>query len=383
MAISHKTIQADVPLNESAIRPSWEQTQPQTLDNRLAHFIAIVATRLWQTTSAGLAARYTTHLTVIVVVVAALLLGQPANSNRPPTNNRLLSIAPVVSPKDETPSFVSDFAERGVFIDSNIVSSIPNAKTIVPVRIRREIVIYRVQPGDNVQSIAAAFGLKPETILWSNPAIEDLPDLLKVDQEVVILPIDGVYHEVKDGDTLDSIAKLYKVDVTNITDVPWNNLTPPNYTLVVGSKIIVKDGTKPFVQKVVTSYSGPIPDGAHGSGQFMWPVTGRITQDYWSGHRALDIAIPSGSPVYASDSGYVTFAGWTDVGYGFLVRIDHGNGFETLYAHNSQLLVTAGEAVTRGQLIALSGSTGHSTGPHCHFEIRLNGVPQNPRLYLP
>jgi murein DD-endopeptidase MepM/ murein hydrolase activator NlpD len=253
----------------------------------------------------------------------------------------------------------------------------------VPFRTRREIVVYQVQPGDNVQSIAAAFGLQPETILWSNPSIEDLPDLLKIGQEVVILPIDGVYHEVKAGDTLESIAKLYKVDVSNITDVPWNNLTPPDYAITVGSKLIVKDGTKPFIPKVVTSYTGPIPSGAQGTGQFRWPVVGYITQDFWSGHRAIDIAVPSGSPVYAADSGYVTFSGWTDVGYGFLVRIDHGNGFETLYAHNTQLLVVAGEAVVRGQLIAYSGSTGHSTGPHVHFEVRLNGVPLNPRLYLP
>ena len=381
MAISQKTIPTDAPLSKSPSRPLFDLSWSNTLDSRLAHLIAVVATRLWQTTTAGLTARYTTHLTLLTVVIAALILGRPVANSNLPINNQSSVIA---SAAIDDPSFLSNtIAEHGLFFDSNIVSRIPNARTIVPFRTRRDIIIYRVQSGDNVQSIAAAFGLQPETILWSNPAIEDLPDLLKIDQEVVILPIDGVYHEVKDGDTLSSIAKLYKVDVANITDVPWNNLTPPNYTIAVGSKLIVKDGTKPFVVKVVTSYAGPIPAGAQGTGQFRWPVVGYITQDFWAGHRALDIAVPSGSPVYASDGGYVSFSGWTDVGYGWLVRINHGNGFETLYAHNSQLLVQAGEAVVRGQLIALSGSTGHSTGPHCHFEIRLNGALVNPRLYLP
>lgn len=379
MAISHKAIQSDAALNQSRTRQPLDLPWPQTLDSRLAHFIAFIATRLWQTTAAGLAARYTTHLTVLLVVIAALLLGKPIAASHLPVNNP----PTVIAAATDDLSLANTFAERGLFVDSSVVSRLPSAHTTVPFRTRREIFVYHVQGGDNVQGIAATFGLKPETILWSNPVIEDLPDLLKIDQEVIILPIDGVYHQVKTGDTLDSIAKLYKVDVSNITGVEWNNLTPPSYQITAGSKLIVKDGTKPFVAKVVTSYSGPIPTGAAGSGQFRWPVVGYITQDYWAGHRALDISAPTGAPVYAADGGYVTFSGWTDVGYGWLVRINHGNGFETLYAHNSQLLVIAGEAVARGQLIALAGSTGRSTGPHSHFEIRYNGTLVNPRLYLP
>jgi Peptidase family M23/LysM domain len=381
MAISQKSLRTNTRLRESRAESLFDLSLPKTFDNRVAHGLAIMATRLWQTTTAGLVTRYTAHLTVLVVVIAAIALSRPASA-APAVNSTNQTLNNSIGASSDA-SLQETFAEHGLFVDSNIVSRLPNAHTTVPFRTRREIVIYHVQPGDNVQGIAAAFGLQPETILWSNPAIEDFPDLLKIDQEVVILPIDGVYHEVKTGDTLDSIAKLYKVDVANIADVPWNNLTPPNYDITVGSKLIVKDGTKPFIPKVVTSYSGPVPTGAQGSGQFRWPVVGYITQDFWSGHTALDIAVPTGSPVYAADAGYVSFSGWTDVGYGWLVRIDHGNGFETWYAHNSQLLVTAGEAVVRGQLIALSGSTGHSTGPHCHFEIRLNGVPVNPRLYLP
>lgn len=380
MAISQKSFRSDTQLSEPRANPLLVLPSA-ALSNRFAHGLAIIATRMWQTTTAGLASRYVAHITVLIVVIAAIALSHPASA-APVSININVTANSSIAPNND-PSLLQTFAEHGLFVDSNVVARLADAHTTVPFRTRREIVVYEVQPGDNVQSIAAAFGLQPETILWSNPPIEDLPDLLKIGQEVVILPIDGVYHEVKAGDTLESIAKLYKVDVSNITDVPWNNLTPPNYAITVGSKLIVKDGTKPFIPKVVTSYTGPIPSGAQGTGQFRWPVVGYITQDYWSGHRAIDIGIPQGTPVYAADSGYVTFSGWTDVGYGWLVRINHGNGFETLYAHNSQLLVTAGESVVRGQLISYSGNTGHSTGPHLHFEVRLNDVPVNPRLYLP
>ena len=345
----------------------------------LARGAAWIATRLWRATTAGLATRFAAHITILAVIIAAAMLQHPAQA----ASRIVVFNQPLAARGSTDQALLEIFAERGLFADSNVVSRLADAHTTVPFRIRRDIEIYQVQPGDNVQSIAAAFGLKPETIMWSNPAIEDLPDLLKIDQQVVILPIDGVYHEVKDGDTLESIAKKYKVDVAAITDVEWNHLQPPNYLITVGMKLIVKDGVKPFIPKVVISYTGPIPSGARGTGQFRWPVVGYITQDYWSGHRALDIAAPPGTPVYAADAGYVTFVGWTDVGYGYLVRIDHGNGFETWYAHNSSFAVTLGQRVERGQVIAYSGSTGHSTGPHLHFELRYLGVPQNPRVYLP
>jgi murein DD-endopeptidase MepM/ murein hydrolase activator NlpD len=353
---------------------------PYPYEDAIAHTVARLAIPIWQITTAGVIPRYAAHLTILIVVIAALILGRPAPASR---SSAIVNQPAAATRNDADPPALETFFERGFYVDSNVVSRLADAHTAVPLRTRREIEIYVVQPGDTVQGIALMFGLQPETIMWSNPAIEDTPDLLKIGQEVVILPIDGVYHEVKDGDTLDGIARTYKVDISAITDVPWNNLKPPDYTITPGMKLIVAGGTKPIVAKVVTSYTGPIPSGATGTGQFLWPVLGRITQDYWSGHRALDIAVPPGTPVLAADSGYVSFVGWTDVGYGYLVRIDHGNGFETWYAHNTSFAVTLGERVDRGQIIAYSGSTGHSTGPHVHFEIRYLGVPQNPRIYLP
>ncbi|MGD9099645.1 MAG: M23 family metallopeptidase [Anaerolineae bacterium] len=119
------------------------------------------------------------------------------------------------------------------------------------------------------------------------------------------------------------------------------------------------------------------------TGAFSWPARGMITQGYWWGHQALDIGAPTGSSVLAADTGNVSFAGWTNTGYGYLVILEHDQGYVTYYAHLSQIHVAPGQAVSRGQGIGAVGSTGNSTGPHLHFEIRLDDVKQNPLVYLP
>lgn len=117
----------------------------------------------------------------------------------------------------------------------------------------------------------------------------------------------------------------------------------------------------------------------------IWPVNGPVTSGFgirWGRmHTGIDIAVPTGTPVHASAAGTVVYASWMS-GYGFLVAIDHGNGLATAYAHNSSLLVSVGQHVAQGEVISLSGSTGHSTGPHVHFEVRVNGVPVDPLQYL-
>ncbi len=128
------------------------------------------------------------------------------------------------------------------------------------------------------------------------------------------------------------------------------------------------------------------------TGSFRWPTSGRISS-YFGGrkspggigstnHKGIDIAVPRGTPIYAADGGTVTYAGWMS-GYGYLVQIDHGNGYVTRYGHNSSLTVSVGQHVYKGQQVARAGSTGNSTGNHCHFEVRYNGVAKNPLNYLP
>jgi len=255
--------------------------------------------------------------------------------------------------------------------------------TIIPERPRLGVITYTIQAGDTVQAIANLFGLEPTTVMWANPAIEDAPDLLRIGQDVTILPIDGVYHQVAEDDTLEVIAEKYEVEPEAITACEYNHLEPPDYVINEGMQIIVPGGEKPYVPKVVTSYTGAVPEGARGTGRFQWPVLGRITQGYWYGHRAIDIGAPTGSAVQAADGGFVSFTGWTDVGYGYLIVLDHANGFSTYYAHLSNIYVSAGQAVERGQVIGAVGSTGRSTGPHLHFEVRYYNAQQNPRAYLP
>lgn len=263
------------------------------------------------------------------------------------------------------------------------IARLAQPHTIIPERPRLGVITYTVQAGDTVQSIAASFGLQPTTISWSNPAIEDAPDLLRIGQQVTILPINGAYHEVTEGDTLESIAEEYKAEATAIVNCEYNPLEAPNYPIVAGMWLIIPGGEKPYVPKVVTTYTGSVPEGAEGTGQFQWPVLGRITQGYWYGHRAIDIGAPTGSAVVAADGGFISFAGWTDVGYGYLVVVDHANSFTTYYAHLSNIYVFEGQAIERGQVMGAVGSTGWSTGPHLHFEVRYGNVQQNPRAYLP
>ena len=122
-----------------------------------------------------------------------------------------------------------------------------------------------------------------------------------------------------------------------------------------------------------------------GSGRLSWPVSGPVTSGFGSRwgrmHEGIDIAVGPGTPVHAAAAGTVIYAGWME-GYGNLVVIDHGNGLSTAYGHNSALASSVGQGVSAGQVIAYSGSTGHSTGPHVHFEVRVNGSPVDPLGYL-
>ncbi len=328
----------------------------------------------WFRSDDSIPSRYASHL-AIILVVAVVLSGRGFGIEDLRKGEAFqLGMAP-----QEQVSFVSwgiggqdspDFLTRGVA-----------PITIIPERGRPDIMVYVVQSGDNVWKIAQSFGLRPETILWSNPELETWPDYITVGQELFILPMDGAYHEVKAGDTLQSIAERYSVDVSVIVGCEYNDLEEP-YQLQAGLRLAVPGGTRPLVPRYVRATAPPPTDAPRGSGNFMWPVSGYVTQAYWLGHQAIDVGAPTGTPIYASDTGYVAATGWMG-GYGNYLVINHGNGFETLYAHLSQIRVIAGQGVQRGQVIGLVGSTGRSTGPHLHFEIRQGGVKRNPFGFLP
>lgn len=382
----------------------WGEVKVAHLEHLFARAVAWAATRGWQVTAdwrsvRPVLSRASAHLAILALAVAAIIL----SGLNLPTQNVLTAIgAPQMdntnagltfsgASQNVTPTPLVNVS-NGEAVTYAVTNRLDNNTTIVPLaqphteipaRPRRGIITYTVQPGDTVQSIAEGFGLQPTTILWSNPDVENAPDMLGIGQGVFILPVDGVYHTVVEDDTLESIAEKYKVEVEDITGLSFNELQPPLFVIQEGDKLIVPGGAKPYVPRRVTSYSGPVPTNVTGSGAFGWPVLGTITQGYWWGHRAIDIGAPTGSATLASDGGYVSFVGWTDIGYGYLVILDHANGYVSYYAHLSQMYVTLGQQVNRGQVIGAVGSTGNSTGPHLHFEIRYNDVQQNPFVYLP
>ncbi|MEA3408035.1 MAG: M23 family metallopeptidase [Chloroflexota bacterium] len=249
--------------------------------------------------------------------------------------------------------------------------------------VQTSVFTYTVQPGDTVLGIAQKFGLEGNSILWGNEDLADNPDFLRLGQTLNILPVDGAYHTVAKGETVEDIAQEYKVDPSAITSYAGNDLDAP-YELQQGDKLIIPGGVKPYVPRHVVAYEGAIPaDAEKGTGTFAWPMSGYITQKFWSGHQAIDIGAPRGTPIVAADSGYVAVAQYSDVGYGRMLIIDHGNGYQTLYAHLNAHFVEVGTSVSKGQLIGHCGTTGHSTGPHLHFEIIKNSVRRNPMIYLP
>lgn len=261
------------------------------------------------------------------------------------------------------------------------------ASTLVSNLSKGETTEYRVQEGDTVSSIALKFGVNIDTIMWENNLKS--VDAIKVNQILKILPVTGVRHIVKRGETIYSLAKSHQVDAQNIIDYPFNVFAnDETFALSAGQELIIPDGVKPKeiiidTTRYLARTVAPIP-GVVGEGNFMWPTAGYISQKHAWYHQAVDIANKSNPNIVASQGGTVVTAGWNGGGYGNYVVIDHGNGYRTLYAHmlNNSISVKAGEKVGQGQKLGLMGSTGRSTGTHLHFEVIGPGGKLNPLTVL-
>jgi LysM repeat protein len=230
-----------------------------------------------------------------------------------------------------------------------------------------EISTYVVRKGDTIQGIAKMFDVSASTIVWAN----DIKNgIIKEGDTLVILPISGVQHIVKKGDTIEGIAKQYKADAY---DIARYNERDIKATLAVGEVLIVPDGEVALVQK--TSGTTSKLRGAGGpsyEGYYLRPIIGGRKSQGLHGYNGVDLATYIGAPIFAAAEGDVIVGmktGWNG-GYGKYIVIAHPNGTQTLYAHAIDIYVGVGDHVVKGQLIGLVGSTGKSTGPHLHFEVR-------------
>ena len=232
------------------------------------------------------------------------------------------------------------------------------------------ISIYVVREGDSLSQIAEMFGVTANTIIWAN----NIPhgDRISVGQTLVILPVSGVRHTVAKGDTLASIAKQFKGDIDEIAR--FNDL-PSTAELAVGTIIVIPDGELGTAVRQQYNVPNSVVYGTRGpfyEGYYTRPIAGGRKTQGLHGYNGVDLGAPFGTPVYASASGDVIVSratGWNG-GYGQYIVVSHGNGTQTLYAHLSNVIVSEGADVSQGQIIGYVGSTGRSTGPHIHFEVR-------------
>lgn len=268
--------------------------------------------------------------------------------------------------------------------------------TILPAKPRLDVIAYEVQKGDTIFGIAEKFNLAPETILWGNyETLYDDPHNLTPGQMLNILPADGVYYQWHAGDGLNGVSQFYGVTAEDIIEWEGNrlsfetigdysnpNIEPDTWLVIPGGRREFVNWSapritreNPAVAKVYgPGYCGEVMDGPIGTGVFIWPTVERHISGYdyspATNHRAIDIGGQLGNAIWAVDTGVVVYAGWNDWGYGEVIVIDHGNGWQSLYAHLSAYNVECGSYVYQGDVIGSMGSTGRSSGPHLHFELR-------------
>ena len=273
---------------------------------------------------------------------------------------------------------------------------------VEPVGIHSEqsFAAYTVQPGDTLLTVAVEVGADVTEIPCAVSPHFRATDPLIIGEQLEVPPPGWQCYQVAPGESLTQIAARYGLDPVTLIEVAWNGLDeaalgerplaessyvriPPIGGGAEGGGFVNFMLEQPLSVSPMTAYAiggtkarttqtyGPLPkDWPYGSGNFIWPVYGWMSQGYRGDHRAIDIAAAGGTFVTAADRGVVIRSGWNDQGYGTFVVIDHNIDYITLYAHMQDIYVKEGDVVAQGQIIGTIGSTGNSTGPHLHFEIR-------------
>lgn len=319
----------------------------------------VVRKLIW---SRGKLGRPIANFAIMSVAFIVFTFGEVLNSNR------------FVNSQEINPDYLSNV--------SDIIPSKNITTTEIPEeRKRAESFSYTVLGGDTLSGIGSKFKISTDAIKYVNGLSDS--SVIKPGQVITIPPLSGLIHEVESGDSLASIAEKYSVAEQAIADF---NYILDTTSLAVGTELVVPDAKVPEPELPVyipavytpsTQYASPTPSSSF----CVWPTSTRIITQYFSWyHNGLDVATPWGHfpPLFACTSGTVTRSGWDPWGLGLHVRIDHGNGYETVYGHMSSVDVGYGASVSRGQQIGVMGNTGRSTGPHVHFIVNYYGVPQNP-----
>lgn len=286
-----------------------------------------------------------------------------------------------------------------------IVRNIYDPFTLIPDRPRSEVVTYEVVEGDTIFSIAERYGLTPESIAWAND--RSIIGRLRPGRVINVLPVEGVYHQVVGSQTVAEIAAAYGItDPYVVIDSEYNSIfgAAPDTVLPSGTWLVIPGGVaEQIAWTPKVDREGGNGDQSGGSfvtfapgeagscgrvqnvGGSFWasPIDNySFTRGFTSWHTGVDLASSVGTPVKAANGGVVIFAGWNSFGYGNTIVLSHGP-FSTVYGHLSGINVGCRQVVSAGQVIGAVGSTGNSSGPHLHFEIRYLDVPQNPVATLP
>lgn len=336
-------------------------------------------------TAASLIFRYRAHI-VVDVAVAALVLALPLSLR---TEQRAANAqeAPRVSAlgaADEEPARASTVS-RGAQARGGTITAATAPQTRVADDVR-PIVHYTLGAADTLQTLANFFGVSAAAIAVSN-GISDPSLKNQVGRTIMIPPGDGALYTVQEGDTVPSVAARFKVDPKVIMD--YNRLyfepehfAPAQLVFVPGAALPTlvyqtdpDEDEEPTVITRPRAATNPSPNG-----RLAWPVRGYISQYFWAFHTGVDMAAPYGSGIGASDAGTIVYAGWVAVG-GLSVRIKHADGLETGYYHMGAVYVAPGQKVKRGDIVGTVGMTGVTTGPHVHWEVKLNGAFVNPLSY--
>jgi len=318
------------------------------------------------------------------------------------------SVQPLTAGGDEQPIAVLPAYEGVAPVEGLTRSADTHTSAASASRSRYDFETYEVVSGDTIWAIAESFELKPETLLWTNAeTLRDNPAAIYPGQVLTIPPVDGVLHTWSEGEGLNAVSEYFGLTPEDIVNWPGNRLsidTVGDFSLPniePGTRIFAPGGTRPFYDWSATIFTreetaessiwgegkcAPTNQGPIGTGTYIWPTIlhGVLGYEFAPevNHWGVDLGGGLDSPIYVVDHGVVVYAGWSEWGYGNVIAVDHGDGMQTIYAHLNSFNVGCGDFVYQGDIIGFMGSTGNSSGPHLHFEIRSGSQRLNPHNYI-